>query len=400
MAKRKLKRRAEERIDKVSVLKRSAWKDFLLRFVRADDWSIPLALFVGSRLAIWLIPLLLRGLIPVQENQALVDIFMRWDAGWYAGIAKDGYHWAGPETQSSVAFFPLYPLLSRIVSFVLLGNIPLAMFVVSNFAFLIYLHYLYLLARDDFDPPTAERSALYVAAFFLSFFFSAGYTEALFLALTTSAFYYARKGRWSLAIPLGTLSCLTRLAGVALTFPLVWEWYKQKGLSPKALVLTLVPMGLGIFMVYLGHLTGDPFAFNTIQKAWSHRLTWPWGTFSIAWQLVKTLPLTRYVTAIAWIDFGTMVIFLVLILAMIPRTPPSYWLYSVPVYFISTSATLDPAAGLPTASIARYLMSIFPVFVFIGYLGKNRWVHYIVLFTSLVLLGPLLLYFLAGIWVE
>jgi len=116
MAKRKPKRRSEERIDKVSNLKRSTWKDFLLRFVRADDWSIPLALFVGSRLAIWLIPLLFRGLIPVQENQTLVDIFLRWDAGWYAGIAKDGYHWAGPDTQSSVAFFPLYPLLSRILN--------------------------------------------------------------------------------------------------------------------------------------------------------------------------------------------------------------------------------------------------------------------------------------------
>jgi len=400
MKKSKIRRQTSKNIPEPSPSKGVRRKETLFRLWQADEWNIPLALWVGSRLAIFLIPLLLRGLIPSQESQSIVDIYMRWDAGWYAEIAKHGYQWAVPETQPSVAFFPLYPLIVRLVSFLFGGNVPLAMFVVSNLAFLVYLHHLYLLTRYDFDASTAERTALYVAAFCLSFFFSVGYTEALFLALATSAFYYARRGRWSLAIPLGMLSCLTRLAGVAVTFPLAWEWYKQKGLSPKALVLTLVPMGLGIFMVYLGHLTGDPFAFNTIQKAWSHRLTWPWGTFSIAWQVVRSLPLTRYITAIAWIDFGTMVIFLVLMLAMIPRTPPSYWLYSVPVYFISTSATLDPTAGLPTASIARYLMSIFPVFIFLGYLGKNRWVHYIVLFTFLVLLGPLLLYFLAGIWVE
>lgn len=400
MAKRKPKHRAKEATPATVAEKRIRWKQILLRFWQADEWSIPLAIFVGSRLAIWLIPLLFRGLIPTQENQNLVDIFMRWDAGWYAGIAREGYHWAGPDTQSSVAFFPLYPLLVRVFSIFLLGNIPLAMFFVSNIAFLIYLHYLYRLAKEDFDALTAERSALYAAAFLLSFFFSAGYTEALFLALTTSAFYYARKDKWSVAIPLGMLSCLTRLAGVAIIFPFAWEWYKRRGISAKALVLGLVPMGLGIFMVYLGHLTGDPLAFNTVQKAWSHRLTWPWGTLAIAWQLVKSLPLTRYIAAIAWIDFGTMVIFLIMILAMIPRTPPSYWLYSLPVYFISTSATLDPAVGLPTASIARYLMSIFPVFVFLGYLGRNRWVHYLTLFLFLVLLGPLLLYFLAGIWVE
>lgn len=376
------------------------WKETLRRLWQTDEWSIPLALFVSSRLAVWLIPLLLRGLIPTQDSKNLLDIFMRWDAGWYARIAREGYEWAGPDTQSSVAFFPFYPLLVRVFSVFLLGNVPLAMFFVSNFAFLIYLHYLYRLAKEDFDPLTAERSALYVAAFFLSFFFSAGYTEALFLALTTSAFYYARKDKWSVAIPLGMLSCLTRLVGVAIIFPFIWEWYKHRGVSAKALVLGLVPMGLGIFMVYLGHLTGDPLAFNTVQKAWSHRLTWPWGTFAIAWQLVKSLPLTHYVTAIAWIDFGTMVIFLIMILAMPLRTPPSYWLYSLPVYFISTSATLDPAAGLPTASIARYLMSIFPVFVFMGYLGRNRWVHYLTLFLFLILLGPLLIYFLAGIWVE
>ncbi|MGO8744660.1 MAG: mannosyltransferase family protein, partial [Thermoguttaceae bacterium] len=36
----------------------------------------------------------------------------RWDAQWYLRIAAEGYFYT-PEAESSVAFFPVYPLLVR-----------------------------------------------------------------------------------------------------------------------------------------------------------------------------------------------------------------------------------------------------------------------------------------------
>ena len=95
-----------------------------------------------------------------------------------------------------------------------------------------------------------------------------------------------------------------------------------------------------------------------------------------------------------------MLLFLALSVLAIRFMPPAYFLYSFPVYFIATSATLDPTAGLPTASIGRYLMSIFPAFILLAHFGSNRYLHYAWLFLNAVLLGPLLIYFFAGIWVE
>jgi hypothetical protein len=47
----------------------------------------------------------------------LVEGWMRWDGGWYAGISDRGYSYA-PGAMSSVAFFPSYPLAMRIVQLV------------------------------------------------------------------------------------------------------------------------------------------------------------------------------------------------------------------------------------------------------------------------------------------
>src|SRR5919109_1068584 len=45
------------------------------------------------------------------SSDGVVSIWARWDSLWYLGIANSGYDF----NADSVAFFPLYPLLSRIV---------------------------------------------------------------------------------------------------------------------------------------------------------------------------------------------------------------------------------------------------------------------------------------------
>lgn len=375
--------------------------DRAARWIGNDAVAVPLSIFIGSRLAVFLMATVFGGLIPVEPGQpcGVLDAFLRWDGAWYTRIATDGYSWKGPDHQSSVAFFPLYPVLAKVFSIVLPGDVRIALVAVSNVAFGFYLFYLYRLATRDFGAAIAERSLVYVAIFSLSFYFSAGYTESLMLALTTASICYAREGNWKVAIPLGALTTLTRLAAAAILLPLAWEWYQQKGATLRALWLLGVPAGLVVFMVYLTQLTGDPLAFSTVQSAWGRSFTWPWDTIGIAWQLVTTLPRTRYVTAIAWVDFVCIATFLVLCLTMIGSMPPAYWLYAIPVYLLATSTTLT-TTGLPTASIARYLMVIFPAFILMAMLGRNRHVHYIILFLSASLLGPLMIYFFAGVWVE
>ena len=48
-------------------------------------------------------------------GDGLLDGLVRYDSGWYYGIAKGGYVWS-PGIQSNVAFFPAYPLAVRVAS--------------------------------------------------------------------------------------------------------------------------------------------------------------------------------------------------------------------------------------------------------------------------------------------
>src|SRR5579872_891921 len=60
----------------------------------------------------------------------LLYAWQRWDGGWYTHIAQDGYF-----SEQATAFFPLYPLLTGGVSFVLGGSHALlAAMIVSNLA--------------------------------------------------------------------------------------------------------------------------------------------------------------------------------------------------------------------------------------------------------------------------
>jgi len=113
-----------------------------------------------------------------------------------------------------------------------------------------------------------------------------------FVALSIGAWYCARRGNWRLAGILGGLSAMTRLLGLIVAPLLAGEYLRQQygrqqygrppaRFSPACVVrrllgavdlrflwFGLVPAGLGVFMVVCWRVTGDPFAFVSIQEAW------------------------------------------------------------------------------------------------------------------------------------
>jgi len=369
------------------------------RTLRAPDALIAaLAVFLGSRLLIVLLGTVMIGLIPTDKKPtSLLDAMTKWDGGWYQSIATGGYQWHGVGNQSNVVFFPLYPLLARIIGF---WDAQWGLFLVSNASFLVYLYFLYRLTRAEFGIPTAERTIAYVAVFPVSFIFSALYTESLSFALVVAAIYFARVRRlWPLAVGLGAAAALTRLAGAIVVLPLTYEFIRQRGWKPSLAMLAVILGMTALFGLYIASISGQPLAFVSTTTAWDRRFTWTWTSLGIGWNLLG-LPASRYIASIALVDVATVFLFIALIIVAIRLLPPLYWLYSLPVLFLTTATTLDPAKGLPTASWARYLMAMFPVFMVLGLLGRFRIVHSIVLFTFCALLACLTLYFMAGIWVE
>ncbi|MBI3941602.1 MAG: hypothetical protein HY326_01195 [Chloroflexi bacterium] len=381
------------------------WLDDLLpriwQAIRTEPWITAFSIFCGSRLALFLLPLLFIGLFPVADSQkpGFMQAFGNWDGSWYTGIATQGYSWQGPTTQSNIAFFPLYPLLGKIVGWVS-GGPQVGLFLVSNISFLIYLYFLYRLATMDFEQETAYRALLYVAIFPLSFIFSSLYTESLMLALSTSAFFYARQGKWKLAISLAALTTLTRLAGLFILLPLAWEFYKQRGIKREAISLAAIPAGTACYVLFIWWLTGNPLSFSTVTSAaWFRYVTMPWNTLSISWQIVTDNHIKMYVTSIAIFDFAIIVTFLALSFLAIKWMKPSYWIYAIPASLFAISTTLDPSKGLATASLARYLMAVFPVFILLGLAGRNRFIHHAILFCFALLFGVFPIYFFSTVWV-
>src|SRR5262249_59786109 len=94
------------------------------------------------------------------SDSELVNLPLRWDAGWYLSIARVGYMWTPRDVgrPQNIAFFPAFPMAMRLVGR-LFGSSGVAYLygglAISHIAFLWALLLLYQLARDDLGDAAA-----------------------------------------------------------------------------------------------------------------------------------------------------------------------------------------------------------------------------------------------------
>jgi hypothetical protein len=154
-------------------------------------------------------------------GDVLVAPAARWDSVWYLAIASGGYAEA-----TRTAFFPLYPLLVRLVgapgaavsdarTAYLLAGIA-----ISLAALPAALYAVHRLTALELGRGPARTVTWLVALFPTAFALSAVYTESLFLALSAGSLCAGRLGRWRWAGALGALAAASRSTGVLLVAPL------------------------------------------------------------------------------------------------------------------------------------------------------------------------------------
>lgn len=291
----------------------------------------------------------------------LLDVWGRWDTGWYLSIATQGYDAAGfaLHQQSKIAFFPVYPLTVRGLWLLLprgwrTETAALALAVlVANAAALAGLALVRRWMELRSDRATAARGVALLLAFPTAFFLSAAMTESTFLLLAAATFLAAERRRWWAAGLLGAALSAARPTGVLMVVPLAWLYAEQAGWDPRrlradALALLIAPLGLVAWAGYTAHLTGDPLAFMHVQRDWGKALTSPWATLAhpaLSYSLITPLD-----TALV-IGFGA------LGLAMLARRGWRAYGLSVllPLLPIVTGGTL--------ASASRYVLVLFPAFL-------------------------------------
>ncbi|MBC1221543.1 hypothetical protein GNF10_31815 [Nostoc sp. UCD121] len=237
-----------------------------------DSLFFVIVMWLSSRLLIAIAMLLIAPLFPSSSNGVIAtfswDVFHAWDSVWYEKIVTSGYDFSSEVKEiHTVAFFPLFPLLSRIIMFTGLP-FKVAGILVNNSAFLAALLILYFWVQELYDTSTARWATATLVWCPYSLYGTVIYTEGLFLLCTTSALRAFDKKQYIWAGLWGALSTATRLPGVALIPAFVFvSWKERRGIKAYIASLT-VGLGISLYSLYCQIKFGDALAFIHAQKAW------------------------------------------------------------------------------------------------------------------------------------
>jgi Dolichyl-phosphate-mannose-protein mannosyltransferase len=316
------------------------------------------------------------------------------DAQYYLTIAEHGYKatspfpWGrGSEADRRTAFFPLFPLLIRLASYLTGGSYLIAGLLVSVLAGAASAIGVWGLASRLYGHRVADRAVLLYCFFPGAMTFGLLYSEPLAVALSAAVLWAILERRWLLAGVIGaaataereTLIVLAAVSGVA-ALHAIWTRREWRALAAPA----LTPLGVLAFFGYLGHRYHDyGFWFKAERDGWNARMDWGAHTIAIVlWQDPATSQYKIYnVLLIA------MAIVAVAGIAMMLRA-------RLPVPLTLFTLLVVLAAVLPSApSIKpRLIWTAFPIFI--GAAAKlPRYLFWPALIVSAAVLA-----FLIGWW--
>lgn len=231
-----------------------------------------LSMWLYSRLLIAFIMLIIAPLFPVASNGVIAtfswDVFHAWDSVWYEKIVTHGYDYSSELKETpTVAFFPLFPLLCRLL---MITGLPfkVSSILVNNLAFLATLIILYAWVNELYGKSAARWIITTLAWCPYSLYGTVIYTEGLFLLCTTSALRAFDKKQYIWAAFWGALSTATRVPGITLIPTFLFVSWKEK--RPIKAYITSLATALGIifYSLYCQIQFGDALAFIHAQKAW------------------------------------------------------------------------------------------------------------------------------------
>ena len=335
------------------------------------------------------------------RRDKLAELFAAWDSGWYFDIARRGYYFR-VDGQSSVAFFPLYPMAMRALAWPFGGTeraIWLAGIILSCATFALALVSLHRLTEKIFgDREIARRTVLYFAIFPFSLFFSRVYAESLFLLTTVLAISRAYEGRWWRAGGWGALATLARPNGILIGLPLALLAMERRpsahGLVTRLLPLLLVPAALTGYSAYVYSLSGDPMAWLSAQSHWGYSLGHPpWQQLLKMIGRIVKYGLYDYFFVSAMAPYR--LLHGVVALIFLALTPAVFrWLGAAMGMYVLVSL-LIPLSGNALEGVGRYSAVLFPVFMVVGRLKSPR-VHEAILVVSSLFLALLVCLFATG----
>jgi hypothetical protein len=361
-----------------------------------DSWALALRWVIGLRLGLgalmamawWVVrPYLylspadwhrLWGSLPLYSDpiaEAVFGVWPRWDAIHYLNLAVRGY--AGGAQEGDTVFYPMFVILTRLMTPFMAGDYVVGSLVVSTIAAVAALAGLHQLAARHYGLVSARWTVAVLALYPTAFFLMAPFTESLFLAFTLGAFLAAEDRRWLWAGGLGAAASLTRGPGMLTSLALAWlawsQWHTP-GLPAWKVTWpgsrTAFTIGMGLALPILGGLAflywRQAMGFAPFEEVWQTIGGSRW--VNPIWNMVVSLQQFLSVHDIpTTLDTLSLVLFtgLTAILLVKRRWRRGEWvIYMGANWVLLLSKHNDLASSLQ--SLSRYVLVLFPGFIILG----------------------------------
>lgn len=298
----------------------------------------------------------LQGIAPIDDGVAgaLEGVWLRWDALHYLHIARQGY-----DNEIVSAFFPLYPLLGRVVGGLLGGDALAGLLLVSRLAFLLALVLLYKMTAEKFGDEIATFAIILTALYPMGVYWFAPYPLSLALFLSLASLRCAMQKRWLLAVLAGLAAGLTHGTTIPLALGLLAAWFLQVRKEKRAWLLLPAAgtpvMGTLLFFAWRTR-AGFPPMDKLLETTWLRVMQPPWmivGDFERFFGGYLNHP-------DGWINLVLFLFGIAMTVVCIRKLSPPLWIYQLSlVLYISSTANY----ATPFGSYGRYLMMAFPAFI-------------------------------------
>lgn len=322
-------------------------------------------------------------------GQLLEEFPTNIDGGHYIFLAKNGY---GSELISRdnipgeylYAFYPLYPLLIRVLT-VVTGSYEMSALLISN---MLCFFACYLMMKL-----VSKKEEKYLATIFfigpISVFLTAAYTESLYVFLSVATYYLYKKRGMALSTQLLLgLTMLVRNTGYFLALALViQEIYYNKRIFTTIKKFVIPGLTAVSYFIYCFASAGDLFLPFKCQKYWGNKVGVPFiGYFKDIFE---------------FLNGGNMSI--IMILAIMPliiivscsivayknKEDKLMITYMLITLVVLSSYYKDVETMSATTSLFRYLYGLFPIYTISAkyYSKKSKGVMIVIGISMTVMLS-------------
>lgn len=203
-----------------------------------------------------------------------------------------------------------------------------------------------------------------------SFFFSAVYTESLFLLLVVLVFYFGSGKKWLPAALCASAAGATRLVGILTIIPLLYFYFesiefKWRKIRADILWFATSLLGIGGFILFQALKFGDPFLFIKSQNApgWKEGVNIFSALDALRISFSGDALTTGEFPALYLIHILAFLIGLSILIVTRHKLHPAWWIWALITLLVSFSVWI---------SVGRFLIVIFPLYIGTALLFKGK----------------------------